>query len=282
MRIGFNLMMWTMAPEYEAMAPVINRLAELGYEAVEIPVHDIPARDMEKFSSLARQLGMELQAIDLVTADEGDMISHDAALRRAAVKRYQESIHRARDIGAKVLSGPFFQGLCAPPTRLGPVREEWAWAVEGLRCLAEEAMACGGILLAAEPLNRFEMHIVNRLDQADTLCSQTGMQNLGLLADTHHANIEELDVTETFTKYAKRIFNVHISENNRGIPGAGHGIPATLIRSMLDAGYEGNFVVEAFNCEHGEVLPMLRIWEPLAPSKDEICQKSIAFIKSCL
>lgn len=282
MRIGFNLMMWTMTPEYESTAPVIERLAELGYDAVEIPIHDIPAQDIGKLSSLAERLRMEVQAIDLITADQGDLISHDPALRLAAVKRYQESIHRARDIGAKVLSGPFFQGLCAPSTQCGPLREEWDWAVEGLRRLAEAAMTSGGILLAAEPLNRFEMHIVNTIDRADALCRQTGMQNLGILADTHHANIEERDVTASFSKFAKRIFNVHISENDRGIPGSGHGIPTTLCRAMLDAGYEGNFIVEAFNCERGEVLPMLRLWEPSASSKDEICQKSIAFIKSCL
>lgn len=279
MKVGMNLMLWTTEPHFNEYGAQLDRLAELGYDAVEIPVYDLSAEDIERYAKRAAELKMEAQAIDVFTADIGDMIGHDPALRRAAVERCKVDVHKARDLGSRLISGPFFQGLCAAPTKEGPTREEWNWAVEGLRAVAEEAKACGNLLVAAEPLNRFEMHIVNTLEQADALCRETGMDNLGLLADTNHANIEELDVVQTCAKYAKRIFNVHVSENNRGIPGTGHGVPKELFKALEQAGYAGNLIVEAFNCEPGEVLPLLRIWTPFAKSKDEICEKSIRFIR---
>ena len=282
MRIGMNLMLWTNAPTFSAHAQHVDRLAELGYDAFELPVYEMSAGDIEKFAQKAQAMHMEVQAIDVFTADIGDMISPDRALREAAIARCKVDVHKARDLGSRLISGPFFQGLCAAPTKVGPTQDEWNWAVEGLHAVAQEAHDCGRLLVAAEPLNRFEMHIVNTLEQANRLCLETGMENLGLLADTNHANIEELDVVATYCAYADRIFNIHISENNRGIPGSGHGVPPTLFRALETAGYKGNLIVEAFNCEEGEVLPLLRIWNPFAKSKDEICVKSIAYIRSHL
>ena len=282
MRVGMNLMLWTSAPTMREHGDCVRRLAELGYDAFEMPVYDTSAKDIEAFAHLGQELNMEVQAIDVFTADIADMIGHDSASRKAAVARCIEDVHKARDLGSRLIAGPFFQGLCAAPTKVGPTQQEWDWAVEGLRKVGEEAQCCGGLLVAVEPLNRFEMHLVNTLEKADQLLRETGLENLGLLADTNHANIEELDVVESYSKYAPRIFDVHISENNRGIPGTGHGVPSNLFKAMIEADYKGNFIVEAFNCEEGEVLPLLRIWEPFAKSKDEICARSIAFIRENL
>ena len=282
MRIGMNLMLWSTAPSYIEMESHLEMLATMGYDCVEIPIYTLESSDIEQFALKCDRLGLEIQAIDVFNADVADIISHDSALRKAAVDRAIECVHKARDIGANVLSGPFFQGLCAPPTKVGPTKEEWMWCVEGLQKIAIEARSCSNVRIACEPLNRFEMHIVNTLERANRLLEETGMDNLGLLADTNHANIEELDVEKSFCKYASKIFNVHISENNRGIPGSGHGIPKSLFKAMVKAGYSGNFIVEAFNCEKDEVLPFLRIWEPFAESKEVICSRSIDFIKSNL
>lgn len=279
MRVGMNMMLWTTQPGYEEYGGKLEYLRKLGYDAVEIPVYDLSAWDIDQYAKEAERLEMEVQAIDVFTADIADMIGHDPAKRAAAVERCKTDVHKARDLGSRLISGPFFQGLCAPATEEGPTPDEYKWAVEGLREVAEEAKRCGNLLVAAEPLNRFEMHIVNTLEKANELCLETGMDNLGLLADTNHANIEELDVAESYCRYADRIFNVHISENNRGIPGTGHGVPKELFKRMKDAGYKGNVIVEAFQCEPGEVLPLLRIWTPFCSSKEEICERSITFIR---
>jgi len=83
---------------------------------------------------------------------------------------------------------------------------------------------------------------------------------MGILADTHHGNIEELDIIESYTKFIDKNVNIHISENNRGIPGTGHAIPASF-GAMQKAGYKRKLHSEAFNANVPQTLAFLRIWK---------------------
>lgn len=280
MRIGINLLLYTDNPTIKEHGPLLERLKEMGFGCFELGVGDLDAKEIEAFAKKAKALDLTPQCTDLFPASEADLIGQDPALRKKAVARFQESIYKARDMGAKVFSGPFFQGLCSA-TQEGPTKREWDWAVEGLRSCAEVAARCG-LLMAGEPLNRFEMHIINTLEDAYRMCKDVGLPNMGILADTHHSNIEELDIVESYTKYADRIFNIHISENNRGIPGSGHAIPTELFGAVLEAGYQGNFVIEAFNANVPATLPLLRLWRPFTKTEDEIAQKGLAFIQEHL
>lgn len=280
MKIGMNLMLYTFDPKFAELEPRLEKLKEWGYDAFEVGIGGLDSSEIQRFSAKAVELGMEPQCLDLFPASLGDMIGHDPAKRRYAIDRIKLGVHKTRDMGAKVFSGPFFQGLNST-TDVGPTEEEWKWAVEGLRECAEEAQSCS-VLLGAEPLNRFEMHIVNTIAQAYKLCEEVGLPNMGILADTHHANIEELDLVDTYIKHIDRIFDIHVSENNRGIPGSGHGIPPHLFKALEKAGYKGNLIIEAFNANVKEVLPLLRIWSPFAKTEDEIAIKGLQFIKSNL
>ncbi len=280
MKIGMNLMLYTFDPKFSELEPRMEQLKQWGFDAFEVMIGGLDSSEIQKFGAKAIELDMEPQCLDLFPVTDGDMIGEDPAKRRYAIDRIKLGMHKTRDMGAKVFSGPFFQGL-GNTTMIGPTQQEWDWAVEGLRECAEEAQSCG-ILLAAEPLNRFEMHIVNTISQAYKMCEEIGLPNMGILADTHHANIEELDVVDTYVKHIDRIFDIHISENNRGIPGSGHGIPPQLFKAVKKAGYKGNLIIEAFNPDELEVLPLLRIWTPFAKTKDEIALKGLEYIKSNL
>lgn len=270
-------MLFTGTPRFAEMEAQLERLKEMGFECFELGVSELDGKEVEKFARKAIELDMEPQCVELHLAAEADLIGHTAELRSRAVCRIKESILKTRDMGAKVLSGPFFEGLCST-TPNGPTPEEWHWAVEGLRACAELAEGCG-ILLAGEPLNRFEMHIVNTIADAYRLCEEVGFQNMGILADTHHSNIEELDIVDTYVKHIDRIFNIHISENNRGIPGSGHAIPPSLFRALADCGYKGNLVIEAFNANVPETLSLLRVWRPFTETEEEMARLGLKFIK---
>lgn len=280
MKIGMNLMLWTFNPNFAEHEIYLEKLKDWGYDAFEVSISGLDKAEIQKFAKKAVALDMEPQCLDLFPVSVGDLIGKDPVKRRYAVDRIKLGCHKTRDMGAKVFSGPFFQGL-NNTTDVGPTKEEWDWAVEGLKESAEEAKKCG-ILLAAEPLNRFEMHIVNTISQAYKLCEEVGMDNMGILADTHHSNIEELNIVDSYVSHIDRIFNIHVSENNRGIPGSGHGIPANLFSALKKNGYKGNLIIEAFNANVKEVLPLLRIWKPFANSEEEIAVKGLQFIKKNL
>jgi sugar phosphate isomerase/epimerase len=50
------------------------------------------------------------------------------------------------------------------------------------------------IKLAIEPLNRFETDLVNAVDQGIKMVDDVAAENVGLLLDTFHMNIEEKDI----------------------------------------------------------------------------------------
>ena len=64
--------------------------------------------------------------------------------------------------------------------------------VAGLAELGEHA-APEGVRVLFEPLNRYEDHMVNRLDQGAAICRAVGSDAVKLVVDTYHMNIEEDD-----------------------------------------------------------------------------------------
>ena len=78
------------------------------------------------------------------------------------------------------------------------------------------------IKLAIEPLNRFETDLVNTVGQGLRLIDDIGADNVGLLLDTFHMNIEEKDIPAAIARAAGRIVEFHACSNDRGTPGEDH------------------------------------------------------------
>ena len=96
-----------------------------------------------------------------------------------------------------------------------------------------------GIRLAIEPMNRFEAHMLNRMDDLARHLESVGHPAVTALYDTFHANVEEADPVDALTRNMHHVGHVHISENHRGIPGTGHVPWAATFRALKQAGYDG-------------------------------------------
>ena len=97
--------------------------------------------------------------------------------------------------------------------------------------------------------------------------------------DTFHANIEETDPIKAIRTIRRHMIHVHISENDRGIPGKGHiDWPATY-RALRAAKYDGWLTIEAF----GRSLPALaaatRVWRDFFPNPESVYRQGIKNIR---
>jgi sugar phosphate isomerase/epimerase len=101
-----------------------------------------------------------------------------------------------------------------------------------------------GVTLVLEPLNRYEDHMVNRLDEAVSLVDEVGLRSVRVLADTYHMNIEEDEPTSALVKAADYLGHVQVSDSNRFQPGAGHIDWGALLGTLDAVGYEGFLAVE--------------------------------------
>jgi sugar phosphate isomerase/epimerase len=75
------------------------------------------------------------------------------------------------------------------------------------------------IKLAIEPLNRFETDLVNTIDQGMKMVDDVGQENVGLLLDTFHMNLEKKNIPAAIGRAAGKIVEFHACSNARNAEG---------------------------------------------------------------
>lgn len=212
-------------------------IASLGYDGVELTIRDPALIDGEALMAILRQHRLEVPAIGTGQAWSEDHLSltdPEPAVRRAAVERLQSHVPLAARCGAIVIAG-LLRGTVPP----GAARTQaTAWLVEGLReCCA--VGAASGVRLALEPINRYETALINTVADGLDLIERVGADNLGLLLDTFHMNIEEPSIEASIRSAGDRIFHFHVADSNRRHPGGGHLDFRALLETLFDTGYRG-------------------------------------------
>ena len=276
MKYGINLYLWA-DYMHDGLLPVLESLKRMGYDGVEVPIFDL---DTEKWKLWARRLddmGLERTA-NTVIAPEHNPVSADPAVRQAALEHMEAVVDCCAAAGSTILCGPH-QVALGVFTGRGVTDEEWKRSVEHLRKVAEYAQG-RGVILAEEVVNRFELYHLNVLDQAVRLVDEVGHPNCRIHLDTFHAHIEEKDPAAAIRRAGTRIAHVHVSENDRGVPGTGSVAWDATFEALSDIGYDGWLTVEAF----GNFLPNLaaatKIWRPLFENEEQLAIDALGFIKS--
>lgn len=93
--------------------------------------------------------------------------------------------------------------------------------VHPFRKLAEYASDYD-INLVIEPLNRYSTPICTNSEDAKYIVNQVNHENLGIMLDTFHMNIEEDSIYDAIVNSNTMLKHVHISDNNRKMPGFAH------------------------------------------------------------
>jgi sugar phosphate isomerase/epimerase len=114
-----------------------------------------------------------------------------------------------------------------------------------------------GVIIALEPLNRYEDHMINTLSDATALCEKIGSPHFGIAADTYHMNIEEADPLKALETAAPWIRHVQLSDSNRLEPGAGHIDWSAMLDALWAIGYTDELAYECrLSGDVDEVLPI--------------------------
>lgn len=220
----------------------IQRVADLGFDAVELAVRDPEQVDAAGLQELVTKLGLPVVAIGTGQAygEEGlSFTDPDETIRRAAIERVQKHIDLAGKLQAMVIIG-LIRGRCGE----GITREQaMSWLREALVQCGEYATA-RQVRLILEPINRYETNLLNTVAETLDLIKQTGCRNIGLLYDTFHANIEEADMHAAIRAAGPLLWHVHTADSNRWAPGFGHLDFAALVQTLQEVGYRGALSAE--------------------------------------
>lgn len=275
MKYGVNMLVWTtrVSKKHE---PLFTRIRDWGFDGVELFLSPEEPADLPAAKRMLERESLE-RTVSSVLPREAHLVSPQAEARARGVEYLKKCVARAVELGARLMCGPLYAGLgVMSGTRR--TKEEWKWAVDGLERVARYAQELG-ITLCLEPLNRFETYFLNTLEDAARLVHDIGAPNLRIHLDTFHANIEEQNPAQAVRSVARQLGHVHISENDRGIPGTGHNDWMGIMRALKEIGYDGWLTIESFAQPEPELAAAAAIWRDLAPSGDELARRGLAFIK---
>lgn len=223
----------------ESLDASLSRLARLGYDGVELP---LMAVDPAEVRARLDHHGLACFSVNgsFIGADR-DLSSSDESLRSAAVDHVAGALRFAAALGAEVvIVVPTRIGKRAPDTGLA---EEWGNAARSLRRIGEIGAEVG-VTAVIECVNRAETYLVNRLDTARRLVEAAGSDHVGVMADSFHMNIEEVDMIAALEGVAPWLRHVHLADNNRMAPGMGHLDLASFVGALRRIGYAGSLTME--------------------------------------
>lgn len=276
--IGMNLLLWTADPQPEHR-PLLQSLKEMGYDLVEVPVFH---GDPEKCAALVPvldELGLARTVLSARGADDNP-VSPDPNVRRAAVENGCRSVDCALAIGAKKVVGPFHSGF-GVHSGAGPTEGEWARAIEVTREVAAYA-AKYGVSLSLEFLNRFECYLLNTTADTARFVKELAAENVGILYDTHHSNIEDTGFAETLGRHGHLVSHIHVSESHRGALGTGMVNWPDFFKALARMNYTGDIVVEAFGTAVQELIPLVKVWRKAYDTESGLSRDARQFLSRSL
>lgn len=276
MKIGFCMLLWTTSVS-EAHRGLLEDIRATGYDGVEIPIFEGTPDEFAQLGCMLDGIGLERTAISVIPTEDVNPLSEDPAVRKAAVAHLEQLVDCTQALGATDLVGPLHQTL-GHFSGAGTTDAERERAREVHRAAGDHA-AERGVRLVLEAVNRFETYFANTMhDLAAYLDSVTHPAVTGMY-DTFHANIEEQDPVAAFTHNLRHIGHVHISENDRGVPGRGHVPWADTFAAIKRSGYDGWLTIEAFGRGLPELAAATRVWRDFAECPEAVYHEGLVHIR---
>ena len=227
---------------WDSLEESINFAAELGYDAVEIFAPGSEAIDAGQLGTMLDKAGIQLAAL----GTGAGWVKHRLQLADPDAGRRQEAREFVRSIID--MAGPF--GASAI---IGSMQGPSGHTDDSARRYLAEALEDGGahaaqynVPLIYEPLNRYETRQCCTVADGVELLESLATENVRLLCDLFHMNIEETSISDALLTGAKWVGHIHFVDSNRRPVGNGHMQFGPIIAALRAIDYQGYLCAEAF------------------------------------
>ena len=220
----------------QPLPDVARRLAAAGADGMEL-MGNLEACPPGKVNACLRESGLKVLSL---TPENVDLAHPAPDVRMQALDYYYRLLDLAAEVGHPVVC---CHGAVGRIRAIGTYDDEWRWFVNGVQRIAERANAAG-LRLAMEVLNRYEAHLLNTAQEALSFVIEVGADNVGLLLDCYHMNIEEEDLRSAIGLAGDRLFLFHAADSNRQAVGRGHTDWPGVLRALRDVRYAGDLILE--------------------------------------
>lgn len=277
MKIGMCMFLWTtsVSKKHESL---LRDIKATGFDGVEIPIFTGEPDDYRKLGELLDRIGLQRTAVAAMGDPEMNLISPDASTRKAGVDHVKWAIDCADALGARTLCGPLHSTLGAF-SGSGPTTAEKKRSVSSQRTIGDHA-GKRNVMIGLEALNRFECYLVNTMADLCEHIEVIDRPHIRAMYDTFHANIEEADPIAAYTRNIGNIVHVHISENDRGVPGRGNIPWKETFSAIRKSGYDDWLTIEAFGRSLKELAAATKVWRDFSETPEVVYLDGYTHIKN--
>lgn len=237
----------------ESLPAKLAWLDQAGIDGIELSAGslELPADELQRIMADSPVAAANV-------AGSVDLLHPEPRMREQAIELTRQRLHLAGLLGAGagVLIVPQFGRQSRLPD-LSPLKTATGLEAELLVLQLHELAPAArevGVPIFLEPLNRYEAHLVNRLEDGVAFAEQVGSE-IRIMADFFHMNIEEADIADSIRRAGRHIVYVHVADSNRLQPGHGHLDFRPGFAALKEIGYDGYLGIECRIA--GELKPAL-------------------------
>lgn len=239
----------------------IKKAAEYGYDGVELALSKKEDVDPGRIKELCKQYNVEISAISTgqIFAAEGLYLTDpDPVKRKEALAVLRNLVDLAANFGKKVNLGRV-RGVIHNDETYDMAAKRLIIAIQELATYAEPY----GVEIIVEPVNRYEINFINKLKEGYSIIKKVKNNNVKLMPDVFHMNIEDQSIISELVRYREHISYIHFADSNRLAPGQGHLHFVEIVNTLKALDYNGWVTIE--------ILP--------EPDPDTAARQAIDYLK---
>lgn len=248
----FSVVSWTLG--ITDVDPLVAKLKTLGLDGVQY-AGDHRDVDPDELRRKAQEAGIAIIAIDPFNAAPSNPDQASAAMAIEYYKRVVDFAVMTGDVPVTLHGLSLWTRNCRDAAS---ARQRLVECCQAVDTYARER----GIRTLYEVCNHYEVPLIHTAEQCRALIDEIGGDNMGMILDSFHMNINEPDPLRTLRAHARKLAIYHISDSNRGGIGGGHIDFAAQHAVLKEEGFEGEVAVEP-------VLAHLTPSTPPATSEDQ-------------
>jgi sugar phosphate isomerase/epimerase len=220
----------------------------LGIAGIEVWAEGLSPRVPEIVEAV-RQTGVKVSAVHFGRL--GTLLTPDPAERQRVLVEMRQAMATSIDIGAsQLVFVPIWGNPLLPNLHpyKSPVQLEAEMLVAYLKQIFTDLAYAMGMVIYLLPVNRYESHFLNRLEQAASIRRKIkNHEHVKLAASLFHMLLEEDNVPQAIREYSSDIGYIYLADSNRRLPGQGTANIGEFIKMLKECGYDGWLTLECGN-----------------------------------
>lgn len=286
MKIGIYYAYWEHEWSCDYL-PYIEKVKNLGFDILEVGCARFDTMPEKYFKELGKKA--EFYGITLTggygPVYEHNLSSSDPNIIQKAFEFYQNIFPKMELANIRSIGGALYSYWPIRTDSTIDKKQDYENSVRQMKKLADMAEYYG-ISLYMEAVNRFEGYLINTAEEALQYVKDVNKNNVKLLLDTFHMNVEEENLINAFMQAKGYLGEVHVGEPDRRPPCKGRMPWEKIIHILEDENSEIPVVMEPFVSMGGQIGQDIRIWRNIGRTDegdlDKRAEESVKFLKNLL